>query len=119
MNESDRQKSWLSQWFYLFSIMGLMIFTANLAKYNIVFAWVFIVVMLVLGIPCLVGGIVIYGRYKNVFDFEPASLFGRQSNGKNIRGLLSGFIFFGVWASIAGTLLLMMLKAGIIEQLAK
>jgi hypothetical protein len=119
MNESNRQKSWLSQVFYLFSIMGLMILTINLAKNNIVFAWIFIIVMLVLGIPCLVGGIVVYERYKEVFDFEPASLFGRQSNGKNIRGLLSGFIYFGVWSSIAGALLLIMLRAGIIEQLAK
>lgn len=119
MNESDRQKSWLSQWFYLFSIMGLMILTINLAKNNIVYAWIFIVFMLVLGIPCLIGGVVIYGRYKDVFDFEPASLFGRQSNGKNIRGLLSGFIYFGVWSCIAGMLFLIMLKAGIIEQLAK
>ncbi len=119
MNESDRQRNWLSHWFFLFFIAGLLLLAINLAKSNIVWAWVFAIAMLALGVPCMVGGIVIFNRYKDVFDFEPATLFGRQSNGKGIRSLLSAFIFFGVWSSIGGTFLFFMLRSGAIEQLAK
>jgi hypothetical protein len=119
MDQSNRQKLWVSHYFFLFLIFGLLILTIKLAKNNIVFAWLFIIAMLVLGIPCLIGGVITYGRYKDIYDFEPASLFGRPSNGKNIRGILSAVIYFGIWASIAGGILLMMLQAGIIEQLGK
>lgn len=119
MNQSDRQKLWISNYFFLFLIFGLLLITIKLAKSNIIFAWLFIIAMLVLGIPCLVGGVITYGRYKDIYDFEPASLFGRPSNGKNIRAILSAFIYFGIWSSIAGAILLMLLQAGIIEQLGR
>jgi hypothetical protein len=119
MNQSDRQKLWISNYFFLFLIFGLLLLTVKLAKNNIVFAWVFIIAMLVLGIPSLVGGLIVYQRYKDIYDFEPASLLGRPSNGKNIRGILSALIYFGIWSGIAGGALLMMLQAGLIEQLAK
>ena len=119
MNQSGYRKSNPAAFFFFFLVGGLLFITVKLAENNITYAWVFVIAMLVLGLPCLVGGVILYGRYKDVFDYEPASLFGRGSNGLKIRKSLLAFIYFGTWATLAGTFLLIWLQIGVVEHFVK
>ena len=38
--------------------------------------------MVGLGIPVLVVALILFGRYREVFDYEPTTLWGRPANGK-------------------------------------
>ena len=119
MNQSGYQKSNLAAFFFFFLVGGLLFITVKLAENNLTYAWVFVIAMLVLGLPCLVGGVILYGRYKDVFDFEPASLFGRDSNGIKVRKFLLAFIYFGTWATLASIFLFVWLQIGVVEYFVK
>ena len=117
MNTSESQKSWLAQGLFLFLFFLIFWTATKLAAVELTYVWILTIALLASGIPCLIGGAIIYGRYKDVYDFEPAEFFGRQSNGKEIRGLLMKFVYWGFLASLSGGTLLALLQTGIIEQL--
>lgn len=119
MNRSESQKSWLAQGFFLFLFFAIVWAATKLAAIELTYVWILTGILLALGIPCLVGGAIIYGRYKDIYDYEPAELFGRQSNGKEIRGLLMRFVYLGFLLSLSGGTLIVLLQTGIIEQLGR
>lgn len=119
MNRSESQKSWLAQGFFLFLFFVLLWAATKLAAIELTYVWILSIILLVFGIPCLVGGAIIYGRYKDVYDYEPAELFSRQSNGKGIRSLLMRFVYFGFLLSLSGSTIFVLLQTGMIEQMGR
>ncbi len=59
------------------------------------------------GIPISVYGFRALERYKNVFDFEPAELWGKAGNGKQARQALMGISTAGLWLFLSGMALLL------------
>jgi hypothetical protein len=92
---------------------GLVYLTIKLSETRVVFAWAVIIAVLVFSIASFAVGIVIQRRYREVYDYETAALLGREFSGKSIRRLISVFIYFGVWACIAGVFLLIWLESGV------
>ena len=60
------------------------------------------IVMIILGGPMLLLSMISYGRFAKVFDYEPTSLLGRPTNGKQARMLLQNVGIAGAWLSILG-----------------
>jgi hypothetical protein len=58
------------------------------------------------GIPAFAYGLVSMRKYKEVFDYEPTVFWGKQSNGKNARDILTTFNVVGIWCTLTGIALL-------------
>lgn len=49
------------------------------------------------GIAGFVVAVIASRRYQNVFDYEPAYFWGRQRNGKSIRGIIVTILMTAIW----------------------
>ncbi len=86
------------------SMLALLIF---ITRYQpAVAAWLPPVIMM-LGGGIFTLACIGYGRYYRVFDYEPATLLGRTTNGKRVRSLFKTLGFVGGWFIILGGSLLM------------
>lgn len=116
MNSTESQKSWLAQGIFLFLFAALLWTATKLDAINPSLVWIYTIILIVVGVPCLIGGAIIYGRYKDVYDYEPAQFLNRPSSGKKIRGFLIKFVYLGFVLSLSGGLLFVLLQTGVINQ---
>jgi len=61
------------------------------------------------GIFLFIYGIVSSQKYKDVFDYEPAQFWGRESNGKHARQVLTFLGSMGLWCFFTGTTLIIII----------
>ena len=115
MNASESQKTWLAQGLFLFLFIAIIWVAIKLAAISLVYVWILTIALLVVGLPCLVGGAFLYGRYKDIYDYEPTTLFGRSSNGKTVRAFLRNFVFLGFLSLISSGTLFVLIQTGVIE----
>ena len=64
--------------------------------------------LIVTGPPLLIYGLGTGERYKGVFDYEPARFWKKERTGKEIREILGAFTTVGLWCSLAGVALLIL-----------
>ncbi len=58
--------------------------------------------LLIIGVVGFVLVLIIYDRYKEIFDYEPTTLFGRNTNGKVARRFLNRVLIFFGWLIVTG-----------------
>ncbi len=63
--------------------------------------------LILIGTPIFVYGLVTMGKYKDTFDYEPTTFWGRPSNGKTAREVLATFNVAGFWCALTGVTLLL------------
>lgn len=85
------------------SLLAIFIFTRMYQP--TIAAWV-PMILLILGFILFVLGVLGYRRYRDVYDFEPTSIFGRSTNGQNARGLLRFVALAGGWLIVVGGFLM-------------
>ena len=61
--------------------------------------------LLVFGVVAFGAGMLLSQRYKQVFDYEPTTLFGRPTIGKQVRGRLGFVGTLGGWAALLGLIM--------------
>lgn len=83
----------------------VIFFYAWIGKKSPVFAKWMPVGMLILGVPTFLVASIIFGRYRQVFDYEKASFWGRQMFAKQIRDILSTISLAGGWLTFGGLVL--------------
>ena len=58
--------------------------------------------LLIIGVVGFVPVLIMYDRYKETFDYEPTTLFGRNTNGKAVRRFLNRMLIFFGWLIVTG-----------------
>lgn len=71
------------------------------ANYPILTRWLSIS-MMSFGIASFIVITFLFGRYSKIYDYEPASFLGTQTNGKQIRGTLKTIGFTAISLSLIG-----------------
>ena len=61
--------------------------------------------MVIIGVPLMVGASTVTARYREVFDYEPAQFLGRETNGLKIRTFLRRCSLAGGWLIVLGIIL--------------
>lgn len=64
--------------------------------------WFLPSILIVVGLLLLLGGLIVYSRYSQVYDFEATVFLGKQGNGKEVRGTLMTIEIIGGWCVILG-----------------
>ena len=62
------------------------------------------IAILTTGVVILVVFAIFIDRYKDVFDYEATTLWGRETNGKKARSQLGNIMIFGTWMIVVGIL---------------
>src|SRR5262249_31799165 len=65
------------------------------------------IVLILIGIPTWLYGLINAEKYKSIFDYEPIAFWGKPSNGKNAREVLMTFNVAGFWCALTGVALLL------------
>jgi hypothetical protein len=62
-------------------------------------------IVVIIGAPLFLGAVMVAGRYRKVFDYEPAQFLGLETNGLKIRTFFGRVIFTGGWLMVLGIIL--------------
>lgn len=65
-------------------------------------------IMLVTGLPTAIALLFAITQYKQVFDYEPTTFWGRPTTGKQVRAALSRIMNIGWGLSIVGIILFLL-----------
>jgi hypothetical protein len=88
-----------------FFFLSAIIFGVSTAKSHPTAIFVLSVLAIAIGLLLFIYGLLNIQRYKDVFDYEPAQFWGRESNGKHARQVLTFFAVMGLWCLFTGTTL--------------
>jgi heme O synthase-like polyprenyltransferase len=105
MNQGHSQASRSLHAITLIVVLAAAYFLASTVDENPERVRIASIAMIVLGVISLIAGSLKYNQYREVFDHEPAALFGRPSTGGSIRGFYSVFIYGGAWSLLGGIFL--------------
>lgn len=87
-------------------VITVLAVSANDLRHNYPFlTWFSPSLLIVLGVPSLLGGIVLYTRYSNIYDYESTTFLGKQTNGKQARSTLMIIEIIGGWCVILGIII--------------
>lgn len=87
-------------------IITVLAVSANDLRHNYPFlTWFLPPLLIVLGVPSFLGGIILYARYSNIYDYESTTFLGKQSNGKQARSILMIIEIIGGWCVILGIII--------------
>ena len=101
MNVSPQASQFISR--TMFIVMLGILFTIRNSTLQIAL-WIPPTLIAVSLIGFLIG-IFQYGKYKDVFDYEATTLWGKETSGKNARGLLKNLATTGLWLLLTSILL--------------
>ncbi len=86
---------------------GALILGITVGRVHPLITHIISVGLILVGIPMLVHGLTTMGKYKDTFDYEPTTFWGRPSNGKSAREVLAAFNVAGFWCTLTGIALLL------------
>lgn len=115
MNRSESSNVGFAQGLFILLFAGLVWLTTKLAEIDIQYVRILAITLLMIGIPCFLTGAIVFGRYKDVYDYEPANFLGRASTGKEVRGKLARVMYLGFFCTMSGGIMLFLLQADLIR----
>jgi hypothetical protein len=87
-------------------VITVLAVSANDLLHNYPFlTWLLPSLLIVLGAPSLLGGIILYARYSDIYDYESTAFLGKQTNGKEVRRTLMTIEIIGGWCVILGIII--------------
>ncbi len=88
-----------------FLLLCLIVFSFVLLRKSPWLYFSLAALLVVVGLPLFIYGLVSAGRYKDVFDYEPTIFLGKQKNGSQVRDMLMTATSVGLWCSLSGIVL--------------